>query len=123
MAGKDCRALTAMDNVVDFPDEIFGFHVQQAVEKGLKGWLCCLGVPYPRRHDLDELAKLIQRAGEEMPDIFLPLLDYTDFAIAFRYDAYPELGQEINRKETRFLVTGFLDFVDKVFQRAEKSRC
>ena len=36
MAHKDFNALTGMlDNAV-FADEIFGFHVQQAVEKALK---------------------------------------------------------------------------------------
>lgn len=38
-ARRDLRALRAMDDAVAFPDEIVGFHAQQAVEKALKAWL------------------------------------------------------------------------------------
>jgi hypothetical protein len=36
---RDLRALRAMHDVEAFPDEIFGFHAQQAVEKAMKAWL------------------------------------------------------------------------------------
>lgn len=36
-ARRDLRACRAMHDVTDFPDEIFGFHAQQAVEKALNG--------------------------------------------------------------------------------------
>lgn len=39
MAYKDFNALLGMQGNVLFADEIFGFHVQQAVEKALKAWL------------------------------------------------------------------------------------
>lgn len=67
MAERDYRALCGMDDVVVFSDEIFGFHVQQAVEKALKAWLSHLGVSYPKRHDLDELAALLEDAGQTIP--------------------------------------------------------
>ena len=35
-AKRDYSALTGMDNPVVFSDEIFGFHVQQVIEKLLK---------------------------------------------------------------------------------------
>jgi len=53
MAKKDLRAAAAMNDIVDFPDEIFGFHAQQAVEKALKGWLSYKLVVYPKTHDLE----------------------------------------------------------------------
>ena len=34
-ARRDLRALRAMHDVESFPDEIFGFHAQQSVEKAL----------------------------------------------------------------------------------------
>jgi len=44
MAHKDFNALLGMLGNDLFADEIFGFHVQQAVEKTLKAWLCaCAG--------------------------------------------------------------------------------
>ena len=36
MAHRDFNALVGMQSNLLFADEIFGFHVQQAVEKGLK---------------------------------------------------------------------------------------
>ena len=63
IAERDYRALGGMRDPEVFSDEIFGFHVQQAVEKALKAWLCALGVPFPRTHDLDELGALLEDAG------------------------------------------------------------
>ncbi|MEO5329173.1 MAG: hypothetical protein H7829_13130 [Magnetococcus sp. THC-1_WYH] len=42
MAEKDARALAVMGDAEAVATEIFGLHVQQAVEKGLKAWLCLL---------------------------------------------------------------------------------
>jgi HEPN domain-containing protein len=40
LARRDLRAVQGMlDNREMFPDEIFGFHAQQAVEKAAKAWL------------------------------------------------------------------------------------
>ena len=68
MAEKDLRALQGMQDVQVFSSEVFGFHVQQAVEKTLKAWLCCLGIAFPRIHDLDELAAMLEKAGRPIPD-------------------------------------------------------
>ncbi|MBF0262512.1 MAG: DNA-binding protein, partial [Magnetococcales bacterium] len=38
MAFKDHRALRAMRDLDEVATEIFGFHVQQAIEKGIKAW-------------------------------------------------------------------------------------
>ena len=38
MAKKDFKALRGMGNAETFEDEIFGFHVQQAVEKNIEGY-------------------------------------------------------------------------------------
>ncbi len=52
---KDVSALRGMGDEVIFADEIFGFHVQQAVEKLLKAWLASLGEFYHLSHDLASL--------------------------------------------------------------------
>jgi len=39
-----------------FPLEIFGFHVQQAIEKGLKSWLCL--------HDVQPLLNVSRKAAK-----------------------------------------------------------
>jgi HEPN domain-containing protein len=111
MAEKDCQALNGMKDPHVFSSEIFGFHVQQAVEKALKAWLCCLGVAFPKIHDLDELSTLLEDAGQRFPPSFTMLLDFTDFAVAFRYDAFPDLEGEIDRRDCSQQVRGLLDHV------------
>ena len=61
MAHKDFNALTGMMDSALFADEIFGFHVQQAIEKGLKAWLCACGIAYPPTHDLARLLTLLEK--------------------------------------------------------------
>ena len=97
IASRDYRALCGMEDPEVFSSEIFGFHVQQAVEKALKAQLCILGVPFPRTHDLDELSTLLEEAGRKIPEFLHTLLEFTDFAVAFRYDAFPDLEVDIDR--------------------------
>ncbi|MBF0179395.1 MAG: HEPN domain-containing protein [Magnetococcales bacterium] len=111
MAYKDLRALAAMGDPGNFDVEIFGFHVQQAVEKGLKAWLCLRNARFPKKHDLLELNSLLDKSGDTLPEPFYPLLDFTDFATTFRYDAYPDFDEEIDRAATTTLVARFLDHV------------
>jgi hypothetical protein len=55
MAHKDFNALVGMQVNLLFADEIFGFHIQQAVEKALKAWLCTRDGTYPMTHELSRL--------------------------------------------------------------------
>jgi HEPN domain-containing protein len=85
--------------------------VQQAVEKALKAWLCVLGVAFPKTHDLDVLVTLLEEAGQDIPSSFAMLLDFTDFAVAFRYDAFPDLEGEVNRADCCKQVRSLLDHI------------
>ena len=114
MAEKDYRALCGMADAQVFSAEIFGFHVQQAVEKALKAWLCCLGVIYPRIHDLDELGTLLEDTGQRIPESLMGLLDFTDFAVAFRYDAFPDLECDVDRRESIEQVAALLKHVQNI---------
>lgn len=98
MAERDYLALRGMEDPDVFSAEIFGFHVQQAVEKALKAWLCSMAVPFPKTHDLDELGALLDEAGQDVPEFLCPLLEFTDFAVAFRYEAFPDLQGDIDRR-------------------------
>jgi HEPN domain-containing protein len=113
VAERDYRALRGMEDPAVFSTEIFGFHVQQAVEKALKAWLCCLGVSFPRTHDLDELGALLEEAGQEIPESIYALLEFTDFAVAFRYEAFPDLGGDIDRRDC-------IDAVGRLLQRVQR---
>jgi HEPN domain-containing protein len=114
MAERDCRALRGMEDTEVFSAEIFGFHVQQAVEKALKAWLCCLGVAFPKIHDLDELGTLLEDAGQRIPEPFAGLLEFTDFAVAFRYDAFPDLECDMDRRDAIRQVGDLLKHVQNI---------
>jgi HEPN domain-containing protein len=113
-AERDYRALAGMQDPAVFSDEIFGFHVQQSVEKALKAWLCCLGVPFPRTHDLDELGALLEKTGQEIPELLSGLLEFTDFAVAFRYEAFPDLEADLDRRDCVGRVARLLEHVRRI---------
>ena len=97
MAHKDFDALTGMQNNPLFADEIFGFHVQQAVEKSLKAWLCACGITYPPTHDLARLLALLEKAGADIEQ-FWPLVQFTIFAVQARYeDGLTDLDEPLTR--------------------------
>ncbi len=97
MAHKDFNALTGMLDSSLFADEIFGFHVQQAIEKGLKAWLCASGVDYPPTHDLARLLTLLEKTGADVEQ-FWPLIQFTIFAVQARYeDGFTDLDEPLAR--------------------------
>lgn len=97
MAHKDFNALTGMLDSALFADEIFGFHVQQAVEKGLKAWLCICGITYPPTHDLARLLTLLEKTGANIEQ-FWPLVQFTIFAVQARYeDGLTDLDEPLAR--------------------------
>ncbi len=74
------------------PDEVIGFHAQQAVEKMLKAALTLSSIHYGRTHNIAVLLDL-RRNGIAFP----PELDHVrrlnPFAVAFRYDELPPQQQ------------------------------
>ncbi len=66
MARRDMTALRGMGDTAIFADEIFGFHVQQAVEKALKAWMCALGLTYPFTHRINRLLMLLRDGGADV---------------------------------------------------------
>ena len=83
-AERDISALRGMADVAVFADEIFGFHAQQAAERLLKAWLALLGETYPTTHDLARLLAML-RARDVEATRFNELVEYTPFAVQFRY--------------------------------------
>ena len=98
MAHKDFNALIGMQDNPLFADEIFGFHIQQAVEKALKAWLCIHTDTYPMTHELARLLALLELQGIEV-NAYWPLVQYTIFAVQARYEeGITELDEPIDRK-------------------------
>lgn len=88
IARRELKAAQVLqDNVID--EVIWGFQMQQAVEKPLKAWLFHLGEDPPLIHNLTALLERIDRAGAEAEDVRC-LEAFTIFAVQFRYDADPE---------------------------------
>jgi HEPN domain-containing protein len=83
MASKDHQALAHMQDTESFAEEIFGFHAQQVIEKGLKAWIAVRHLTFPKSHDVSVLVRILEKAGEDLSQ-FSDLEDYTIFAVQYR---------------------------------------
>ena len=81
---RDLTALRGMMDATVFADEIFGFHVQQAVEKLFKAWLALLGESYPATHNLARLLEMLTPHNVDTSR-FDKLVEFTPYAVQFRY--------------------------------------
>jgi HEPN domain-containing protein len=116
MARKDLKALRGMGQSTDFDDEIFGFHVQQAIEKALKAWLASMGHPYPYTHNLLVLFGSIEERGGDVKR-FLDLVRYNSFAIQFRYEQADEVRQELDRGAAIHEVAEVVEHVERLIEQ------
>ncbi len=94
----------------DVPDDVIGFHAQQAVEKLLKAALANAGVPPPRVHDLGRLVALLDEAGLAPPEAARDARGLAPWAVEFRYEHI--LDERLDRKaasETVAQVRAWLD--------------
>jgi HEPN domain-containing protein len=88
-ADEDIRLAGLIADKPEFSDEMFGFHLQQAVEKLLKCLLAARGDAFPFSHNLYELVNLCEEKGIELPADVDGLCILTPFATTFRYSALP----------------------------------
>jgi hypothetical protein len=71
-------------------------------------------VAFPKIHDLDELGTLLEDAGQRIPEPFAGLLEFTDFAVAFRHDAFPDLECDMDRRDAIRQVGDLLKHVQNI---------
>lgn len=122
MAHKDFNALTGMLDDPLFADEIFGFHVQQAVEKALKAWLCTCDIAYPPTHDLARLLTLLEKTGADV-DPFWPLVQFTIFAVQARYEeGLSNLDEPLERDVEIENVRALLATIEKIVTKNPADR-
>ena len=95
-AERDYSALRGMGDATVFADEIFGFHAEQAVEKLLKALLALLGQTYPATHDLARLVDMLKAHDMEAAR-FDELVEYTPYAVQFRYGASDSGAMPLDR--------------------------
>ncbi len=84
-AQSDLRALRGMQDEKVFDDSVYGFHLQQAVEKGLKAWLDSLGIAFPKTHDINLLLGLLGDTGVEVEALY-EFNMFTSYAVQLRYE-------------------------------------
>ncbi len=85
-AESDEIALDKLGEDLDVPDDLIGFHAQQALEKLLKAALAQAGVAPPRIHDLGKLLSLLADSGMTPPVSMEEARAMVPWAVEFRYD-------------------------------------
>ena len=112
------RDLQALENMLDsdgFPTEIFGFHAQQAVEKALKAWLALLDLECPRTHNIRQLVVLLENHGVDSEPLW-KFVELTAFAVQFRYEAYEDLDEALDRPELIDNISQLVSQVENLLQ-------
>ncbi|MGD1865081.1 MAG: HEPN domain-containing protein [Phormidesmis sp.] len=116
---RDLNALLGMLQVNDlFADEIFGQHVQQAVEKLIKTWLSARGEKYPLIHDLDTLLQMLEDLGCDVNE-YWDLTRFTTFGVRFRYEDFLSDSESIQREDVIGQIQGLQTRVETILQSAQ----
>ncbi len=87
----------------DVPDDVLGFHVQQAVEKRLKAVLAFHEIDFDRTHSISYLTSLLEHHGIELPGDREQMENLTPWAVLARYQSSCQRGCSIECD--RFVVT------------------
>ncbi|MBI4664493.1 MAG: HEPN domain-containing protein [Verrucomicrobia bacterium] len=93
------------------PDELVGYHSQQAVEKLLKARLVELGVNYPKTHNLQTLIELLEDRGKSLPPELSDLDLLTPYATIYRYED-PSSAVNFDRKAAREFIRRLRHWVE-----------
>jgi len=88
-AKQDRYAMNRLLEDPDAPNEVIGFHAQQAVEKMTKAVLPLHAIEYRRTHQLEELVAILDDSGISYPPELSEAIALTPFAVEFRYDLLP----------------------------------
>ena len=93
---KACRQLLQAEETLA---DIIAFHAQQAVEKGLKGFLISRNhFNFPKTHDLGRLLDLAESFEPELASLD-NIIELTPYAIESRYPESVDWSADINATE------------------------
>lgn len=120
MAERDLKALKGMEDSQTFAEEIFGFHAQQVVEKTLKAWIAAWGEEYPLTHNIARLLAILQDKGGEVEN-YWDLVEYTAYAVEFRYDFLNTVEEPLDRLRVMDRVQSIFDHVKHIIEASESS--
>ncbi len=115
-AEQDLRSLEIL--AAEGPEEGFGFHVQQALEKAFKAWLALLDELYPLTHDLETLLDRLAVCGADV-EPWRETERYTPYAVQFRYTGVDPETEAIDRDEAAASVRTLLARVAQELAEAE----
>jgi hypothetical protein len=115
-AAGDEIVLRRLSDDDDVPDDVLGFHAQQAVEKMLKAVLALNGVAFERTHNLMYLITLLDSAGIERPTHTERLPELTPWATGFRYAELP--AASFPREDALSLVAQTRNWAEAQFPRS-----
>ena len=107
-AERDFLTLRSMSD--EAPEESFGFHLQQATEKALTGWIAARGEQYPLTHSVEALLRLL-RTSSVNTEPFEGLDQFTPYAVTFRYEGVGPEAEPIDRQAMTTLVATLLERV------------
>lgn len=102
-ADADLAAVRAMESLSEVPDEIVGFHGQQAAEKLLKAGLAAHGIDFPRTHSIRFLLDLLDDRGLAPPLDLHGVVKLYPFGVQLRYEA-PLDDEPLDRAAMRELL-------------------
>lgn len=111
-AESDEIALQKLGDDPDVPDDLIGFHAQQALEKLMKAALAQAGVAPPRIHHLGKLLSLLADAGLAPPVSMDEARVMIPWAVEFRYDDV--LDERLDRTASREAVEKMRAWVDEL---------
>lgn len=114
-AAQDEFALRHLATLTDSPDEVLGFHAQQAAEKLVKAVLAARAIRYERSHDLRYLIELLQEAGVDFPLDPDRVDELTDFAVPLRYED-PSEQEPLDRSTTLELITALRGWAERAVE-------
>lgn len=102
------RLMVDVDRVI-IGDAVFAFHIQQAIEKGLKAVLSFEGKKYPLHHHLDKLFTMVGR--QAVPEKFFMMEDLSVYAGQKRYEDVVPIDLNLERQSYVDLAEQFLAWV------------
>ena len=92
------------------------FHLQQAVEKSLKGLLVHLGDEVPRTHDLVFLVENICKAHPDFGRLLESASELSQYAVAARYPSFWGDETSSDAKAARIHAHEIMDVVKQILQ-------
>ena len=109
MSRPEVERARALETAETVPDEIGGFHAQQAPEKLLKAVLAGQGIEFPRTHSLRFLLDLLADQGLAPHAQLHGITEFYPFGVQLRYEA-PLEEEPLDRPAVRELLERLRDW-------------